>query len=375
MRIITLFLLITILFGCKKSTPDPSPSPTPTPTPTVNNITIRGVDLSYTPEIRSFGTVYKYNNTAGDILDIIKARGINTVRLRLWYAPATVRSGLAEVISFATEIKNKGLSVFLDLHYSDTWADPGQQTKPLAWQSANLAGLKDSVYQYTKRVLQAFVAAGATPSIVQIGNETNGGLLWNEGRVGGSYDANWAEFANLLKKGIQAVKEVDPSIKTMIHYAGYSGAQQYFSNINTQGVSYDYIGLSYYPVFHGKDMDALASGMSSLVSSFNKPILIAETDYPFTLSWNDQTNNTVGLPDQLIPSYPATLSGQAAFLTALLKKVNALGTKGLGVCYWSPDLVAYKGTSSTTGSFMENQALFDFSNNAVPGLDSLGRAF
>lgn len=368
---IAILALLAGIVACNK--PKPSPAPDPAPIPPAARTIMRGVDLSYTPEIRSVGTVYKYNNTAGDILDICKARGINTVRLRLWYNPASSRSGLSEVLNFATEIKNKGLYVYLDIHYSDTWADPGVQTKPAAWQSLSLAALNDSVYRYTKRVVQAFSDAGAKPLIVQIGNETNSGFLWSDGRVGGAYDVNWPAYANLVKQGIRGVKEVDPAIKTMIHFAGYSGADWFFGNLRTQAVDYDYIGISYYPIWHGKDLAQLSQNLNSLASNFNKPIIIAETNYAFTLGWNDQTNNLIGLPDQLIPAYPASPAGQASFMGSLIRVIYSVpNAMGQGVCYWAPDMVAYRGTTATNGSAFENIALFDFANNALPALDSLG---
>ena len=371
-RPLRIILLLFLFTNCHKKEVIPPPT-APAPVPVGTDSFIRGVDLSFTPEIRSAGTLFKYNNVVGNILSIVKDRGINTVRLRLWYSPASSHSNLQEIIGFATEIKNMGLAVYLDIHYSDTWADPGNQTKPAAWQSLSFTQLKDSMYSYTKRVVKACSDAGAKPSIVQIGNETNSGFLWDDGRVGGSYNVNWPNYAALLKSGIQAVKDVDPGIKTMIHFAGSSGADWFFSNLQSQTVNYDYIGLSYYPVWHGKDLDILSQDLTALVNTYNKPIIIAETAYPFTLGWNDYTNNIIGLTNQLIPAYAASLSGQANFISALIKKIRSLpNSKGAGICYWAPDWVAFKGPIATNGSVWENLALFDFNNNAVPALDSLG---
>lgn len=336
---------------------------------------LRGVDLSFTPEIRTTGTTFKYKNIEKDLVVLFKEKGINTVRLRLWYSPTSIHSSLSEVMQFSKEIKSKGMNIFLDIHYSDSWADPGKQTKPLAWKNVNSSILKDSVYAYTRRVVQLLTEAGSKPMIVQIGNETNGGFLWDDGRVGGSYDSNWPNYASLVKQGIKAVKDVDPSIKTMIHFAGFEDADWFYKKIKDQGIDYDYIGISYYPMFHGKDLDRLYQKLSSLVTTFNKPLVIAETSYPFTLGWNDFTQNLLGLTNQIIPSYPASVDGQAQFITALIKKIKALpNNRGLGLFYWAPDWVAYRGNTATNGSSAENQALFDFSNNALPALDSLGKA-
>ena len=100
--------------------------------------------------------------------------------------------------------------------------------------------------------------------------------------------------------------------------------------------------------------------------TYKKEVLIAETAYPFTLDWNDWTNNIVGLNEHLIlPVYPATPLGQEAFITNLKTMVNAT-QKGIGFCYWGGELVAFNGKESTNGSPWENQALYDFNNKALP---------
>ena len=334
------------------------------------SLVYRGADLSFLPEIESAGTTfYNANNQVTDALTIMKQGGMNLVRLRLWYTPGGIHSGLTEVTNFAQRIKMAGLSWLLDFHYSDTWADPGTQTMPAAWQSLTYAVLLDSVYGYTFRVMNDLKTRGILPAIVQLGNETNSGMLWNIGRVGGSFDINWPQFAGLIKKGAEAVKNIDPTIKIMIHYAGTNGAPGFFSNVQTQGVNYDIMGISYYPWWHNRDLTGLQTDLNSLATNYNKDILIAETAYPFTLAWNDNTNNIVGASTPLLPAYTATQDGQLKFLTDLRTTIhNIPGNHGLGMCYWAPDWVAYRGTSATNGSSWENLALFDFSNKALPAL-------
>jgi arabinogalactan endo-1,4-beta-galactosidase len=306
-------------------------------------------------------------------VQIFKAKGFNTVRLRVWHTPIDVHSSLTEVINFAKTLNASGLNIWLDIHYSDTWADPANQTKPTAWKNANFTDLKDSVYQYTSKTIQAFTSAGITLKIVQIGNETNSGFLWDFGKVGGSFDTNWSNYALLLKEGIRAVKENSSSTKTMIHIAGFESADWFFSNLATQNINYDYIGLSYYPIWHGKSLDAISTSMNNLISKFQKPVIIAETSYPFTLLWNDLTNNTVGVASQLIPAYEATPEGQNAYTKALIDMMRKLpGQQGLGICWWAPEWVSFKGNAALNGSSAENQTLFDFTNNALPALSSLG---
>ncbi len=375
MRIIIIACILFIqLTACSKSQ-----APVDTPvviTPVIitpNPNFIRGVDLSFTTEIVGAGTKFYHNNQQIELLQFCAEKGINTVRLRLWHAPLDSRSSLTEVVAFSKTIVAKGLSIWLDIHYSDTWADPANQTKPAAWKNASILILKDSVYQYTSKVLAAFKTAGVGLKIVQVGNETNGGFLWNEGRVGGSYDVNWGNYALLLKEGLRAVKDADTNTKTMVHFAGMDGSEWFFNNLNTQGVNFDYIGLSYYPIWHGKSLDAVSTQMNSLVSKYQKPVVIAETSYPFTLGWNDYTNNVVGLNSQIISDYPATPEGQNAYTKALIDLIKKMpNQQGMGLCWWAPEWVAFRGPTANNGSSMENLTLFDFTNNALPALNSLG---
>lgn len=366
------FVLISvlILFGCKKnSSPVPSPQP-----PASTQIFIKGIDLSFAPEIALSNISFSENNTVKPILNILKDKGINTVRLRLWNNPSTIHSSLQEVMLFAKQAKALGFKFWLDLHYSDTWADPGNQTKPAGWSSLSFAVLKDSVYQFTKNCLSYLLQNNASPDYVQVGNEINVGFLWNEGKINNLTDTNWPNFADLLKQGTRAIREVIPSAKIILHIAGYDYAQSYFQKLQTYAPDFDIIGLSYYPWWHGMDMNMLKQTLDQLNTNFHKPLLIAETAYPFTLQWNDWTNNFVGLSSQLIPGYDATTSGQAKFLSDLKTIVRSSSSLDhAGVCYWAGDYVAYKGTMATDGSPWENLALFDFQFKALPALDSLGK--
>jgi arabinogalactan endo-1,4-beta-galactosidase len=373
-RVLILLAYITALSACSKSSnPDPVPTPVPPVIAVLNPDFIRAVDLSFTPEILLTGTQFKDNNQTKDLVQIFKDKGFNTVRLRVWHTPVDAHSGLQEVLDFAKILTSKGFNIWLDIHYSDTWADPANQTKPAAWKNANFTDLKDSVYQYTSSTILAFKSAGITLKLVQIGNETNSGFLWDQGKVGGSFDNNWSNYALLLKEGIRAVKDNSNSTKIMIHIAGFDTADWFFSNLTSQNVSYDYIGLSYYPIWHGKSLDALSTSVNSLLNKFQKPIIIAETSYPFTLAWNDNTNNIVGTTSQLIPAYDATPDGQNAYTKALIDLMRKLPSQqGLGICWWAPEWVSFKGNTATNGSNAENLTLFDFSNNALPALTSLG---
>jgi arabinogalactan endo-1,4-beta-galactosidase len=289
------------------------------------------------------------------MLVTLKNNGVNTIRIRLWKNPTNARSSFAEVKALAQEVKNAGFKVWICLHYSDTWADPANQQKPAQWATANFTELKDSVYQYTKKVM-----AEINPAYIQIGNEINNGFLWPEGKWN-----NPTQFVDLVKQGAKAVRDNSTTTKIMLHYAGHQYSSQFFSQFSA--VDYDIIGLSYYPMWHGKRIDSLAINMNALGVQFNKDIVIAETSYPFTFGYNDFTNNIIGNASQILPEFSATSGGQLSFLLSLKATVRAV-PKGNGLCYWGGDWVSMYGPTATNGSSYENQALWDFNNIAQPAL-------
>ncbi len=153
----------------------------------------------------------------------------------------------------------------------------------------------------------------------------------------------------------------------MLHFAGLDGAQAYFDKVSE--IDFDYIGLSYYPLWHGKNLENLRSNLQSIGETTQKKIIIAETAYPFTLGWNDWTNNIVGLPEQLIQGFEATTTGQKKFLTEIRNTISE-SAYGIGFCYWGAEWVAFRGKEATNGSSWENQALWDFNNNALPAMEA-----
>jgi arabinogalactan endo-1,4-beta-galactosidase len=364
MRLLLFCLLFSLLSCIKGAPPPPEVKP---------YFFIRGVDASFIPLINTYNITYTDNGQAKAFLSILKDRGINTIRIRLWNKPADIHSSLTEVMEFAQQVKANGFRFWLNFHYSDTWADPGAQSKPAAWTRAGINALKDSIYQYTRRTILFLTQNNAAPDYIQTGNEINSGFLWNEGKVNSTSDPNWSNFAGLLKEALRAVRETAPNAKTIIHFAGHDGAAAYFQQLKTFSTDYDIIGLSYYPWWHGTSIANLQQSILTLRNTFNKPVMITETAYPFTLGWNDLTNNIVGLNNQLVNGYDASPTGQARFLNDLSEIVKAGNTSDhAGICYWAPEWVAFKGNTSMDGSPWENLALFDFQFNALPGLGALG---
>lgn len=345
-------LVFLLLYGsCAK--PDSSATPIVVPTKDL----LMGADVSYLPEIRASGLRLQRGTQTEDMLLTLKNAGVNLIRLRLWKNPSSPTSGLATVKQLTQELRSMGFKSLISVHYSDTWADPAHQAKPAAWQGLNTRQLTDSVYAYTKHI-----ASELRPDYIQIGNEINGGLLWPDGR-----STNPITMKSLLSSGIRAVREVAPQTKILIHHAGTNGADAFFAGLSD--LDYDIIGISYYPMWHGKDLGVLRQALGALTSKYQKPLLIAETAYPFTLGWNDYTNNVIGLPSQISEEYAPTPQGQRDFLLKLRSIINEV-PNGLGFCYWGAEWVSFKGKTATDGSSWENQAFWDFENRSLPVLEA-----
>ncbi len=321
---------------------------------------IRAADLSALPKIELTNSVfYNIEGNQEDMLTTLKNSGVNTVRLRIWNNPIEFHSSFEEVRIFSEKLKKRGFKVWISVHYSDTWADPGNQIPPTNWQNLSFASLKDSMYFYTEDIINEI-----NPDYIQIGNEINHGILMPYGSIANNNE----QFIELLSNGVEAVRNNTNQTKIIIHYAGIDGSEWFFSSL--KNIDYDIIGLSYYPIWHGEDLIRLKTKLSDIAISNNKDIIIAETAYPFTLDWNDWTNNIVGLEDQLIlPDYPATSTGQKQFIQKIREIIEST-EKGAGFCYWGGELIAFDGPQSQHGSPWENQAFYDFDNKALSVLEN-----
>ncbi len=318
---------------------------------------IKGVDVSFLPDILAEG--YSYKNDKGIAehpLLTLKNNGINTIRLRLWHDADSTSSSLIAVKNLVNVARSYGLQVCISVHYSNTWADPGHQTTPKPWQQLPIKILVDSVVNYTKLVVQTL-----QPDYIQIGNEINNGILWPTGS-----SSALSNFRLLLGDAIYAVRQTSKSTKIMLHYAGLDGAQYFFNN-TVSNLDYDMVALSYYPIWHGKSLEAIQVVSQQLKASTGKPVCITETSYPFTLGWNDYTNNVVGDSNQLIKAFAPTTEGQAKYMQELIKMVKDESSL-VGCIYWGAEWVSYRGNTATNGSTWENQALWDFNGVALPAM-------
>jgi arabinogalactan endo-1,4-beta-galactosidase len=333
---------------------------------------LSGADISLLKFFEDRGVMYRTNGVISDAVMILKNQGINCARLRLFTSsaaqaqadPYNYTNNLAYTVPLAVRVKTAGLKLLLDFHFSDTWADPGNQTKPAAWTNLTYAQLPAQVRSYCSNSLAAFGAAGALPDYVQIGNEITSGFLWPDGEVGGAYDnaTQWSQLGTLLKSAIQGVKDAagTNAPKFIIHIdrgGDWATTQWFFDSLNAQGVAFDIIGESYYPFWHG-DLNALQNCLSNTAVRYQKPIIVAETDFPFANS-----TNLVG--------FTASTNGQADYVIALAQIVKGLpGARGLGIFWWAGE---YQSVSGYNLAGFSQRSLFGASGNVLPAAWTLGQ--
>jgi len=331
-----------------------------------------GADLSALTKLESLNAVYRENSKETNVLTILKKRGFNTVRLRLFVNPngeGFVINDLDYTLALAGRVKSAGLQIMLDFHYSDTWADPGKQHKPAAWENLSFDELEQMVHDYTRDVILAFLKKGMLPEYVQIGNEVQPGMLWPDGRIywNNNSSDHWRKFTALLKAGIAGLRAADTQrqSKTIIHFAN-SGNQKavarYFTNLEKYKVPYDIVGLSYYPWHHGPFRE-LKKTLHWLGRDLKKDVIIVETAYTY------RQIKHKGKYREL--EFPQTVEGQSDFLKKLTCAVLATpGGHGRGICYWHPESIPVKNHRVWKGGAA---ALFDVSGNVLPAADVIGQ--
>ncbi|MBS1705696.1 MAG: glycosyl hydrolase 53 family protein [Armatimonadetes bacterium] len=329
-----------------------------------------GGDISEIPEVEASGGQFRASGTTKDPLKILKESGWNAVRLRVWNEPKDGYCDMAHTLAMAKRIKAAGLKLMIDFHYSDSWADPAKQNKPAAWAKLDFEQLKSAIRDFSKTTVQALVAQGTPPDVVQPGNEVTNGMLWPDGQLHINTDG-WAKFMELTKAAIAGIREgagaAKPKIMIHIDQGGNNSVSRYwFENYFKRGGEADILGLSYYPFWHGT-LDELRANLAFLANTYRKDILIAETAYPHT-GWNDQTHK-VDEDAVPIPQFKATPEGQAGYLRELRKiGENVPGNRGIGILWWAPTWIARPGHAGGWNRF----TLFDpESGEALPGIRAL----
>ena len=361
---------------------------------------IKGMDLSSLDEVERLGGRFYDNGIEDDAMCILKNHGMNLLRLRLWNNPyddngksfGAGTCDLPTVTRLAKRAKDLGISWCLDLHYSDFWTDPGKQRMPRAWVNMDVAQLTDAIYEYTRDVLRKLCKENVKPDMVAVGNEITNGLLWPLGQK-----PNWDNITSFLNAGIRAVRECDQEIPVMIHLDNGGNNEMYrdwFDNyFGHGGEDFEYMGLSYYPFWHGS-FDDLRNNMNDMAHRYHKDMIVAEVSTGFTLEdyqlyekLPDEKRKGMATKPELAAKvpYPMSPEGQKAFMEDFMELVKGIDEgRGKGFIYWeaawipvpgsewaSEEAIAYMKEKGPGGNEWANQVLFDYDGNALPALEAI----
>ncbi|SHM73121.1 glycosyl hydrolase 53 family protein [Gracilibacillus kekensis] len=365
---------------------------------------IKGVDVSSILALEESGVnFYNEEGAEQDIFTTLVDAGVNYVRVRVWNDPYDEAGNgygggdndIDKAIEIGKRATENGMKVLVDFHYSDFWADPAKQQAPKDWQDLNFEDKKSALYDYTKNSLQKMLDEGIDIGMVQVGNETNGGVAGEN---------EWPKMSQLFNEGSKAIRELDPSILIALHFTNPETAGRY-ANIaqilDDNQVDYDVFASSYYPFWHGT-LENLTSVLKNVADTYDKQVMVAETSYTYTEEDGDGHGNTAPKDSGQTLNYPVTVQGQATAVRDVFEAVANVGDAGIGVFYWEPawlpvgnpdniDLDQNKqlweehGSGWATsyaaeydphdagewygGSAVDNQALFDFHGHPLPSLN------
>jgi arabinogalactan endo-1,4-beta-galactosidase len=328
-----------------------------------------GADISFLDRINEYGGIYKENGKEKDALEIFKNNGYNYVRLRLYNSPnmeGSTCQDLAYTIKLAKRIKKSGMKMLLSFHYSDTWTNPGTQSKPAAWENLPFEILKDSVYQYTLKVMKIFHAEGVTPDMAGPGNEIQNGMMWPEGKLNRKTAPDdtlqWKQFTELMMAGIRGIKDSpDGEIIPIMIHSGSGGDKEdtkwYYGNIIAHEVDFDIIGISYYPWWQGT-FEMLEDNIQFMSGAFKKDIIVVETAYQWKGEYEGKKT------EFNIPPFPNTEQGQYDFLHELYLICRKY-PQVKGIFYWYPESVK---TNPESGLRYRERSLFKEDGEALLGI-------
>ena len=338
-----------------------------------------GGDISLLPTYEQRGTQYRTaKGKAKPLLTLAKKEKWNAARVRLFVHPEYasddhkdegVCQDLDYIAPLCRRIKKAGMNLMLDFHYSDTWADPGKQFIPKAWAACTPAQMADSVYAHTRHALRHLKAHGATPDLIQVGNEITFGMLWPTAKTDPCDDANWDTLATMLKSGVRACREECPEARIIIHTehaADWQATKGYYDRLARYGVDYDIIGLSYYPMWHS-DIPNLSRTLDSLETRYpDKGIMIVETAFYYSRE-NDHWAKS---PDEFSDLYPLTPEGQALFTRELVDMLSR-HPRVTGLYWWFPE--ENESGQKVIGSWI-NRGLFDnHTGCALPAMEEFAK--
>lgn len=386
------------------STAAVEPVDAPITVPRVENLPddfIGGVDVSSVLSLEESGVVFHDSaGEPGDLFEILADAGVTDVRVRVWNDPFDAAGNgygggdvdVERAIEIARRATDAGLGVLVDFHYSDFWADPAKQQAPKAWVGLTADEVAAEVGVFTRDAVRRLVDAGVDLRMVQVGNETNGGVAGVRG---------WDDMAKVFSAGSAAVRAESPETLVALHFTNPERAGFYAdvaAQLDRRDVDYDVFASSYYPFWHGTPAN-LTAVLSQVANTYGKKVMVAETSWAFTLDDGDGHGNVIDLPSEAT-QYPVSVQGQADAVRAVVQAVADVGEAGIGVYYWEPAWLPVgppaqleqnrvlwerdgSGWASSFageyepedaghwygGSAWDNQALFGFDGTASPALN------
>ncbi|TEB34186.1 arabinogalactan endo-1,4-beta-galactosidase [Coprinellus micaceus] len=309
----------------------------------------RGADFSSLINVENQGVRYKHNGQTQPFETILKNQGCNLARIRIWTSNNYNEYNLAYGLALAKRAAAAGMDIYVDLHYSDTWADPGKQAIPSSWPK-DLAGLNTKIYEYTRDVVLAFQNQGTPAKYIELGNEINSGMLWPVGRVSNN---NFNNLSELLHSAAAGARAASSSVKTMVHLANgwnWGTVDWFFSGVYLPGKlatsDVDVLAFSLYPFYGtGASLSALRSSLTQTANKFGKEIMVVETNWPAVCS---------GVT--LSEKFPVSAAGQSQWLNEVKNIVNGLPNgRGTGLLYWEPGWIG----NANLGSSCSDALLVD----------------
>ncbi len=301
---------------------------------------IFGMDVSSVLAEEASGVrYYDFDGNETDIFRLLADSGINTIRVRVWYDPYDEQGngfgGGNCDIQTAVEIGKRaaacGMSLLVDFHYSDFWADPGKQMVPRAWQGMKIKQKKEAVYEYTLNCLNQLKEAGVPVRMIQLGNEINGKLCGEK---------TWMNISYIIQAGARACREVFPDALIALHFANPENTDSYRTYAEKMAyyeeaglVDYDVFATSYYPYWHGS-LDNLSEILTEIANTYSKKVMVMETSYAYTAEDTDFSANTIGEGGGIVKDYPFTPQGQANCVRNITDTVVNHTPAGIGICYW-----------------------------------------
>ena len=283
-----------------------------------------GADISGTTALEAHGgQLYNSSGEPRENTQLMKELGLNAVRLRAWVNPKDGFCRPDDVLLMASRAKALGMEVMIDFHYSDWWADPGQQNIPAAWKDMSYDEMRQALAEHTRSTLLLLKTNGINVRWVQVGNETTNGFLWPMGRA----QENMAQYAGLTQAGYEAVKQVFPEAQVIIHLDQARDAKRYdfiFDGLKANGAKWDIIGMSVYPYWDQREkaekndagtLKHALKNMKRLVKKFGTPVMVVETGYE------------AARPEE-----------GRRFMEKLISACQEMDGRCLGVFYWAPEL-------------------------------------